>query len=185
MCAAEPPRELIATDADVLMNLMATGRFGAILAALRIAALVAPRVESEALYLEADADDDVPVLIDLAPAVSDGTVIQADLDAEEIALYVELAREVDDGEAQAIALARARELRIATDDRRAGRAAARLDVRVVTTPELMFAWENLARPTPEQIGDSLRAIERRACYRPGRTHPLRSWWESRADEAEP
>ena len=185
MCAAEPPREVLATDADVLMNLVATGRFDAVLAALRVTALVAPRIESEALYLEPDSEDGIPMRIDLAPFVASETVARAVLRAEEIALYVDLAREVDDGEAQAIALACARELRVASDDRRAGRAAARRGVRVVTTPELLSAWETLGRQDPDQVGECLRAIERRARYRPGRNHPLRSWWEERADRAAP
>ncbi len=179
MSAGEPLRVPLVADADVLMNLVATGQCGRILTELRLTLLIAPRVESETLFLEPDDPGGERVSINLDPLARTGDLARAALDPIEVTYYVELAQEVDDGEAQAIALAQARGIRLASDDRRAGRAAARRGVTVVTTPELAHEWERRLAPGAPLVAQCLGNVERRAHYRPRRGHDLHSWWVAR------
>jgi hypothetical protein len=169
--------ERIAIDADVLMNLVASGRLAAIVEALRIRPVVAPAVASEVLYLFGEAAGDPPEPIDIVGLMDAGTLERASMVEGETELYVELAAEVDDGEAQAIALAVARGTKVASDDKRACRAAVKRGVKVVTTPELMEQWGRLP-PADDDVGECLRRIERRAHYRPATNHQLCQWWQS-------
>jgi hypothetical protein len=169
--------ERIAIDADVLMNLVASGRLAAIVEALRIRPVVAPAVASEALYLFGEEAGDAPEPIDIVGLMAAGTLERAAMTEGETELYVELAAEVDDGEAQAIALALGRGTKVASDDRRACRAAVKRGIVVVTTPELMERWARLL-PADQGIADCLQRIERRAHYRPAANHPLCRWWQA-------
>lgn len=172
-------REEVAVDADVLMNLVATGELDEVIKALALVLVVVPKVSAEALYLEPDAEAGPVVAIDLHPLTLSGAVTNATLAPEEIETYVALAKDVDDGEAQAIAVARSRGWRFASDDRRAGIAARRSGLVVVTTPELMADWERTSPPAGH-LQAGIRAIERRARYRPGPRHPLKDWWDARS-----
>jgi len=169
--------ERIAIDADVLMNLVASGQLAAIVDALQIRPVVAPAVASEVLFLFGEAAGDPPEPIDIVGLMDAGTLERASMAEGETELYVELAAEVDDGEAQAIALAVARDTKVASDDKRACRAAEKRGVEVVTTPELMERWGRLL-PADQGVGDCLRRIERRAHYRPSSKHPLSKWWQA-------
>ncbi len=176
--------ERIAIDADVLMNLVASGRLAAIVEALRIRPVVAPAVAAEALYLFGEADGDPPEPIDIVGFMAAGTLERASIAERETELYVELAAEVDDGEAQAIALALGRGTRVASDDRRACRAAVKRGIVVVTTPDILEQWGRLV-PADGRVGECLRHIERRAHYRPAASHRLCKWWQSQVQAEAP
>ena len=148
-------RELVA-DADVLMSLVASDEAAAILRAADVRLVICPEVESEALYLEAESSGERRP-VDLKQLYDDGVAANAALSDAEIDLFVQLAREVDDGEAQALAIASTRQLNLATDDRRAARVAARLNIQTIDTPELTLNWSAGV--------DTERAPRRHSCCR--------------------
>lgn len=61
---------------------------------------------------------------------------------QEIEDYVNFANEVDDGEAQALAIAKHRSFMLVTDDRKAVKVAQRPDVavRTTSTPNILQSW---------------------------------------------
>jgi hypothetical protein len=172
-------------DACGLLNLAATARAGAILAALDCPCCVVDDVRAaEILFLRPLPEEDphgnlVPV--DLSELLDAGLLREVTLTAAEQELYVQYAREVDDGEALTAAAAVSRQFRVATDDRRAIRLPGSLDVPppVVTTPEWLKHWADASQVDGEALGSVLRRVELCARYRPRRAHPLHDWWCSR------
>lgn len=172
---AREPEEVVC-DADVLMNLAASGRFEEIVRGSSVRLLVPPAVVEEALYLESESDGGQREKIDVTVLAATGGVKQIELAEPEYALLVELAQVVDDGEAQAIAVAAQRGLRLATDDRKARRIAAEHGVRLVSTPELVHAWHETVHLPGDELTIVLQRIGRRSRYRPPREHELYAWW---------
>ena len=91
-------------------------------------------------------------------------------------LYLELAVSLDDGEAMALALAKARGWKLATDDRKAISLAEKLHVEVITTPELVKYWAERTKPTAAILREVLLHIQNRARFFPNDKSPLRDWW---------
>lgn len=166
----------VVTDADVLMNLLASECLEEILATLRVTLIVPPTVSNETIYLEGVEQGSGRVPIDLSPLEAAGLISVPRLEPEELDLVVELATTVDDGEAEVIALAVARQLTMATDDRKARRVAEGRSVSLVSTPELLERWHNASGVPSARVGKALRSIERRSRYRPAAIHPLHDWW---------
>jgi len=98
---------------------------------------------------------------------------------EEIEIYVHFAREVDDGEPSSLAIAKSRNLTVATDDRKAIRLASESGIGVITTPELVERWVRNTSPTEAEIILAILAIERFAKFRPRRGSPVYNWWLSK------
>src|SRR5919108_3941785 len=94
----------LALDADVLMNLLATDRLEEILASNGWRGVVCPRTQAETVYLNPRASGASRETIDLGPHVASGTLIGTTLSEDETATYVRLAADVDDGEAQVLAV---------------------------------------------------------------------------------
>ena len=160
------------------MNLMATGCAAEILTALEITLIVHPAVAMDAVYLEGRREGEPRERVDLSALSASGLVLEVSLNAAEPDLVVELAASVDDGEAEVIAIAVARQLPMATDDRKARRIAARRSVTVVSTPELLWQWQEASVLPAPRMGEVLQTISRRSHYRPGISHPLYEWWNS-------
>lgn len=165
-------------DADVLMNLLASGHPSEVLAANGRRGLLCPRTEAEAIYLNPRTPGTPPETIDVGPYVASGTLRRAVLDAAETATYVRLAAEVDDGEAQVLAVGLERGLVVATDDRRARRVATRLGVGLLSTPELVVIWAGDPDTKAANVAPAILDIEIRARYRPRTTDPNRTSWDS-------
>lgn len=172
---SDPSSELC-IDADVLMNLLATGHLDAILKAHGVTGLVCPRTEAEALYLNPRAAGGFREMIDLEAFVADGALRRVNLEDPEVSTFVRLAAKVDDGEAQVLAVALHRSLGVATDDRKARRLAGDLGISVHSTPELLKVWA--AGVSASEASAAVVDIEVRASYRPRRSDPLRDHWES-------
>ncbi len=180
MALGHDPSELV-TDADVLMNLLASGCAEEILATLRLTLVVPPAVAAEVIYIEDPERGGGRQAIDLSPLEAPGLVAVTSVDATGLDLVVDLAAVVDDGEAEAIAIAEVRRLSIATDDRKARRIASERSVALSSTPELLHAWQRVGQIAMPRLSAVLRSIERRSRYRPPRDHPLFSWWSECAD----
>ena len=169
-------------DADVLMNLVASDRATEILSVRRSPIRVCPVTERELVYIRDREGRRVP--IDLAPLFIASVLVHVDLTPAETARYVDLAAEIDDGEAQVLAVASIRGLAAASDDRRARRCADRLAVPIISTTMLVRAWADSAKPAPMILRETLIRIERGANHAPARDDPSRAWWDDHARSAD-
>lgn len=102
-----------------------------------------------------------------------------ELSESETALYVVLARDIDDGEAASIAIAATRRLPIVTDDRKARRVAERAGISsILSTADILRAYEIKASLSNSEIKAILLRIEQDAHFHPRRTDALIAWWTS-------
>lgn len=187
--------EAVVLDACCLINLAAADALSSWLGDLGIAWMLPDAALREALFLRlggvAAADPGEtghthparePILLD--PHIESGllTLVRPETDAE-LAAYVELARDLDDGEAMALAvalaLAKTRAWQIATDDRKAIRFADVAGLSVMTTPAVIRLWVDRCGPTPADISAALRGVRDRARFLPSGRDPLYEWWIER------
>lgn len=98
----------------------------------------------------------------------------------EQASMVEFAQVVDDGEAEALAFARHRQLWLVTDDRPAIRLASRANVAVKTleTPELLKVWAGTDEERLRRLSDIVRRITILAKFQPRTDSPHYLWWQT-------
>jgi predicted nucleic acid-binding protein len=169
-------------DACVVLSVYAIGWFEDIIAAVAPGAAVAETVVREALHVYALIDGErqrVPV--NLGSAVSSGHLSVVDFaDEDEAATCVNLALDLDDGDAASAAIAIHRGWRLATDDRKAihlvsGR------VEIVGTLDLLRDWADRRRVDDETLRVVFERIRHRR-YVPAADHPHRAWWERVLDQ---
>lgn len=166
-------------DACSLINLFSTGELEAWLRVLGGRWHVPKAVQSESLYLRIGQPDGTVVreAISLDSAIKSKALdICEPTGSAETELYLELAVSLDDGEAMALAIAKARQWTLATDDRKAITLAQKLNVRVITTPELVKNWSELTGASKDAVRDVLLRIQDRARFFPSNRSPLRDWW---------
>jgi len=103
--------------------------------------------------------------------------VKPETDAEFVD-YVSFAMEIDDGEAQAIAIAKSRNYVLLTDDRRAANFARRIDVgvRVISTPEILKAWADRSGDNEARLFEIIPRIAELAKYSPAPDATLSAWW---------
>ncbi len=140
-------------------------------------------LDQEAQYTrDRDADGRViTVALDLRQAEESGAIRRATLHTSaEIDLYVDLSQELDDGEAQAIAIAKIRGLTLLTDDAKARRLAhsAGLRVSTVSTARVLQTWAAQEPSHQLQIREVLQRIVTLARFRPRHDDPGFDWWNS-------
>jgi hypothetical protein len=139
--------------------------------------LVCSAVSAQSLYLRSLEPDGKLEPINLSPLFADGTFVSGTVEnvAEED-LYVSYALELDDGEAMSLALAHARNLALATDERKARRLATEnaSRINVISTAEIVHAWAKDKRR--EETISVVRPISGRARFRPPDSYPLANWW---------
>jgi len=198
----EPPDPpLVLLDACCVINLLASGVieevFDAVPASFAVARLVA---EDEVLFVaeedDAQPDDAQPEgdeaaagsgesarldreRLDLMPLTERGRLEVMELGTrEEHETFVELALQLDDGEAMTAALAIHRGGEVATDERKAirlleGRSP---PVPLRRTSALLRMWVRRRRVPEERVREVLRRIQRRASFTPPRDDPEVEWW---------
>ena len=177
------PGARVLLDACCLINLLATDRLEEILRALPCE-LATSRfiVTNEVLSLRSSPISGAPEERELISSErlerSDCLTILEASGQEEIAQVARFGEELDDGEASICALAVTRGGAVATDDAKALRVLQRLapGVSTVQTPELLFEWARISRPSHDQIGKMLRAVRHRARFHPRRDAPRFEWW---------
>ena len=182
---------LLLLDACCAINLLASGRAADILEGIPFDVSVVRLVlEQEVLHvgpeeepglkeMEAAPARELVVEISLQPLVDRGLLGVVDPTSEpEYATYVDLALELDDGEAMTGAIAIHRRALLATDDKKAIRVLGRRlpESSIVRTSELLKDWADQGIPT-DQVREALRNVERRASFRPPRNDPLWEWWK--------
>jgi len=173
---AAPARTVL--DACAVLSLYATSRMEEIIATVPGTVAIAEMVLQEALYVRRIVDGvSEPEVVDLRPMVASGapTVIDTD-DEEELQTFVNLAVDLDDGEAMTAALAIHRSYVLVTDDRKAERLlAGRVQLRA--TLELVKAWADAEQIDAPTLRAVLTSIYERG-YQPPNRHALKSWWET-------
>ena len=118
-------------------------------------------------------------MIDFASVAANNTLVKITQikGPKEATLFIDLIRELDDGEAATCAVAIARGIPVATDDRKA--------LRVITERTSTTPWETpaLLKLSFESRGIGLEyqrrillRVERCVHFRPRRDHQLREWW---------
>lgn len=163
-------------DACCIINLSAIDELSKVLPHLEMTWYVPSVVVAESLFLRT-ADRKSLEPIDLTAAMDAQVLRICDLhDDRDLELYVELAAQIDDGEATCLAIAKNREWMLATDDRKALRLAGELDVATVTTPELVMRWADRTGAVAERVVAALTDIRDRAGFVPRSDSPQYSWW---------
>lgn len=175
------PRPTILLDTCALINLLASSEIESILSASASEIMICAAVEKESLYLRSDDPNDTS----LAPIQIDGfmragvfSICDIDGGAEET-LYVDYASQLDDGEAMSLAIANARDYRLATDDRKARRIyleSVRAKNRLISTSDLIRRWAERKAVSAIRLKSVLLSIQRRANFVPTRSDANFAWW---------
>jgi hypothetical protein len=173
-------------DSCVVLNLWASRRIAEIIRTLSAPCTVANYVrDREALWVgrhrngpSADYER-----VDLGQLVASGVLEVLALEGdEEMAHFVALASSpaLDDGEAMTGALAHARSLVVATDDRAAVATFARHNPPIPTcsTASLVKHWAECASIDAAMLRAALIDIRDRAYFEPGVRDPLQGWWHA-------
>jgi len=142
---------------------------------------VGEAVLKETEYTREYGQDGALVLIPLnmQELVSTGLLLSEHPETEsEINDYVNFACDVDDGEAQALAIAKNRGFVLLTDDRKATRIAQRPDVavRVTSTPKILQEWAKLDSRNEGRLPEVVERISALATFRPHAESPDYEWW---------
>ena len=181
-----PDQGVLLLDASCLLNLYATGRLLEIAQALAWQLAVVDYVmEQEALYVRTigqfdEQGETVPV--DLSQLVDGGLLVVVRLEtASEEAHFVELAANLDDGEAMTGAIGRNRGYAVAIDDRKARRVLGEWahELRLISTLEIVRRWS--ATVPAQEVTRALEAMRYGARYVPGNRDPLYRWWRDLID----
>jgi predicted nucleic acid-binding protein len=143
------------------MNLFATGHLDAIAGSHRL--ILVPKVTEEAIFIYSDDSRSARISIDSSLLRESGLeIVATTLSEVESALSVKYAVEIDDGEAQSIAVASTRGLPLLTDDNGAMKLAARLGIPIQTTLRLARLWGE-AQPR-NAVVNAMRSLRARANY---------------------
>jgi hypothetical protein len=111
--------------------------------------------------------------------LSAGVIREVELgSAREEDCFIQLARRIDDGEAETIAICASRGYVFVTDDRLARTVAATVIASelIRDTPSLLSEWQTLFEVPASRLGEVLRRVSVLAKYLPPPNHPLRTWW---------
>jgi predicted nucleic acid-binding protein len=177
------PRTPLLLDACVAINLAATNHLHQVAQTLGFTFTLARQAAAEVGHLRDAADGDVILTpIDLGRYDSECLEVTS-LTPAEYPLYVELARVVDDGEAATIAVAVERAMPLATDDRKARRLCAELQIpEPKRTLSILHAYADATRLPHTHLRDLLIKTRDRASFQPPRSDPDRKWWQDTIDD---
>ena len=172
-----------AVDACVLFNLCASGGLRRFPSSRLMRLHIPGAVADEAVSLQEGDDGDGATWreVPLQTYVAEGVLLPCGLqNGKETELYVDLARDLGDGEAMALAVAATRGWHLASDERKARRRASGLGVQVITTPEIMSQWGKADGISGAEMGRLIRNIQDIARFRPSSGFPCYEWWHRQA-----
>lgn len=171
-------RRTLLLDACVAINLAATDDLERIADALNLTFGMVQQAADEVGHLRDMIDGKVTLIpIGLTIPIANGKLLRLELGPPEVAVYLELAAIVDDGEAATVAVAMHRGLDIATDDRRARRLCQERNLNEpVRTVALLHDYARAAHLTDHEIRAALASVRSRASFQPARTDPDIKWW---------
>ena len=180
---ASRPAQDVVLDTCCLVNLAAIDGTLDCLASFALTWYVPTAVQTEGIFIRVAADSRLVHRIELTSALSAGTVqICAPADDAEHALYVEFAFSLGDGEAMALAIAKYRGWKVATDDRKARIKADAAGISIVTTPELLQRWATQTAHSALEVANALKRIEMLARFVPSPDSPAARWWRKIVEE---
>lgn len=124
-----------------------------------------------------------PIKVDLTPVLLQSNYplsVLSLMSTEENALFVELAKIMGDGEAQAFVLAHFRNLPLLIDDYAAIKGATRsgLSVSTISTPEILISWAANISTRQRRLPSIVDRIDKLAKFCPHKTSPHLEWWYS-------
>jgi predicted nucleic acid-binding protein len=171
---------LLLQDACVLLNILGSGRFSDIARGIERQFAISKAAAKECLFLH-DARTGDKEAVDLDAFVRTGELQILNVEgAMEQSLYVAYAVELDDGEAMSLALAQARRIALATDDRKARalvtKHAASIDL--WSTPRILQEWQVKQGISPGQMRIVINEITNRCRFFLKPTHPDWNWWSA-------
>lgn len=173
-------RSYLILDACVLLNLLATGAIEEILSVVAQNSRICALVKDESLYLRKEEDISENESIDLTALIENGIIQICDLETDdERQLFVNLAAQLDDGEAMSLAIALSREWHLATDDKKARKIFAQHaqnDQLLISTSDLIKEWAGNEKATDEATKSMLLKVERKARFRPSNSDQNFDWW---------
>ncbi len=174
----------VVLDTCCLVNLAAVDGTLECLAKFELIWHVPTAVQAEGIFIRTAIDSREVRRIDVDTAVLSGAVkICAPADDAENTLYVEFALSLDDGEAMALAIAKNRGWKLATDDRKARVRASGVGVALATTPELMQVWASRTRCSEVELANTLRQIGTLARFVPSDDSPAARWWRKTLEKS--
>jgi predicted nucleic acid-binding protein len=178
-------RRQILLDACVVINLAAVDSLEEIADVLHVGFLVVQQVAAEVGHLRDLMDGELVLTpIELSQVTSGEALQILELSPSELALYLELAAIVDDGEAATIAVAAKRGLVIATDDRKARRVCVEQHLaEPLRTLALLREYAGAALLSDNQIGELITKVRDRASFQPPRADPDFKWWNDHVRDA--
>jgi predicted nucleic acid-binding protein len=169
---------ILIQDACVLINLLGSGRFDDIAVGCGLDFAIVSAVSREAMYLH-NPDPKVREVIDLAPLINKGmlTILDPENEIEKLR-YIELALNLDDGEAESVAIAESRHFALATDDKKARKLIQNEGIKIElwSTCSLLQLWQTKCSISDADMKNVLENIFSRARYRPKASHPDFDWW---------
>lgn len=172
-------------DACCLIDLLASGSAEAVLRAAGFDWHLPAAVQGEVQYVRQH-DPEQPghtilVPADLTPLISTAVLCvcqpNEDQELDRFTQYAAVFR--SDGEAMCIAIAERRGWIVATDDRKAIRVGREAGLTVISSPQLVKTWADIARPTDTALQEALQDIEFLAQFRPNPSMPEYPWWVDR------
>lgn len=173
-------REYLIIDACVLINLIATGLLKEILSLIAQNSVICVLVKGESLYLRNEEDINELESIDIDDLVNQEIIQLSDCETvEEQELFVNLAADLDDGEAMSVALALSRNWHLATDDKKARRIFtenSQDEQLLVSTSDLIKEWVDNENIDDFIIKSILLKVERKASFRPSKSDINLKWW---------
>jgi predicted nucleic acid-binding protein len=180
MQASDSDSRFVSTlpDACAVLSLYATRRMEEIIAVAPGPVAIVDLVLAEALYIRRIVDGvSEREAIDLTPLIDAGSLLVISAETEEqLRTFVDLAVDLDDGEAMTAALAIHGSCVLVTDDRKAERLlAGRVSLRA--TLDLVKAWADATQIDGDTLRNVLTGIYERG-YQPPAKHALKAWWEN-------
>lgn len=172
-------RDYLILNACVLLNLIATGIIQDILKVIAQNVVICILVKGESLYLrKEDINENEPIEID--NLINQSVLQICDLEnIDEQNLFVNLAAELDDGEAMSMAIALSRNWHLATDDKKARRIFtenAKDNNLLISTTDLIKEWAEIENIDDLIIKSILLKVERKASFRPPKSDINLQWW---------
>lgn len=173
-------RDYLILDACVLLNLKATGIIQDILGVIAQNVVICVLVKEESFYLRKEEDINESESVDIDDLINQGIIQLCDFEnIDEQNLFVNLAAELDDGEAMSMAIALSRNCHLATDDKKARRIFnenAKDNKLLTSTTDLIKEWAENENIDDLTIKSILLKVERKASFRPPKSDINLQWW---------
>ena len=152
-------------DSSTLINIFCSGYYSSIFESLKQQLMVSQLVISESNYYY---ESGKKQSLDLDYFTSQGIFDRAELNAEEYPLFIVFAQQLDDGEAETIAIGINRGWSIAIDDRKAIKLIRERypDAHVFCTPAIVKNWADNTTQREESVQKVIENIENYARFRP-------------------